>query len=452
MADQAFFAWGIKNPARLALVYQRDSLPEEDRFVPREQFELEGKNKMDTLVTGLVEWGRRAINVFDADYGRLYLKEFQKRLQTVQPVFIWSQIMRLGIAHQTVSQALYGFGMVFLGAVPAYAFPWTIAMIGGQYPEKKQAENKKYLDAKGRIGQGLRLIESGNVEAGRAQVTTGYDMLTKIYVQHRGVDLPKELRAVLAEAEAKLGIEKGSGLSQLKEIRDFYGQAARLAESLAAGDETKIRETYNSVLEQYDSSVSEELRDLNARALLAWVLKNPAFNNKENSKVTFIANWGTGITTTYFAITLFVASYGGANIQGMMGMAKLAAVFYGSLALAQFGAVDFLKKRLDRIKEHAVKVEEQRRFKNGTLEEVIVPENFSAFREMYIKERVASFRTTREVVEQEMSREGVVERLKSMHQRSLVEQSKKADARKCAAALTPMSFGRKAKIFLFGGA
>ncbi len=446
MVDQAVRAYGLQNPSDLALVFQKEAAPTEDRYDPIENITQVGEPRVDTFVAGMLSWSKNVLSLRKANYGAIYWKSFKKKFKTLQAGFILSMAARVGLAGQGFAQALTGYGYLFFLGMPGYAWPWMpITQGNDNYVEGIKAADGEFLRAKAKIAQGKRLRDV-------ALLNEGYTDLSGIYSKHNDGDLPKEFRQGLTAAEEMLSIPTEARLSELKKIENFYGQAARLKQAIDAGNEDEIRSTYDEVRGQYEAAnpgagISQAMQELNAHALLEVSLKTPPFRNRAHPMITWFWTYAASFATTYLATALFATSYGSTMSTSIfLSAVGLSAKFYAGTYFGQ-KLINKLGERIDFIRS---KDRKAKAIADGTYKEVkvIVPEAYADFRKAYIEAKAAEFKVEPKDIEASIDHK-LEEALKLRHQVELKRSS-------CAALLTsadaikPLSFGQKAKIIFRG--
>ena len=441
MQDQAVRAYGLANPAGLALVFQKEASPVESLYNPIENFTKVGTSSEDSFLNGMKVWGKNAFNLTKANYGGLFMKSFVKSLKTIQASIVLSMVARVAIAGQSIGAALSGYGYLFFLGMPGYGWPWPVINQGNDsYAEGVKESDAEFLKAKSKIAQGERVKDD-------LLRNEGYTELAAIYAKHNGADLPKEMRQALAASENFLKIPETERISENKQITEFYGQTARMMLALEKGDDSEIRETYEQVRGQYQGEVAEEMKALNAHALLEVALKNPPFRNKANAKVSWFWTYFGAISTTYMATALFATSYGGSMTPALfLSAVGVSAKFY----IGTYFGQKLITTVAGRWSEIRARDKQYRDFVSGTppVEAPKLPATYEEYRKSYVELKAAEFKVEPKDIEAVMD-QSLEDSLK-LRYASELKRTTCQDLLTSAQAVKPLSFGDKFKILLKG--
>jgi hypothetical protein len=268
MFDQVFRAYGVQLPAEMAMVYQLKSTPVETKYKPIEEIILKSEPQMESFGKTSWNWLKGASNIPEAKYGEYWLKTFVKSIKTVQSLFILSMIGRVFLGGQAWLEAIPAFAYVLVATPWAYRNLWPVLNRGNQVNEDRmEARAKAFLDAKVRLGQGLRLDDN-------AEILKGYKDLAELY-RESPTKLPESIDSLIPQMEEFLSLDSAADLNNLQE---------------------KGAETMKQVKEK-------------GLTLLDFSVGNPPFTTVSNKRFDKVMTLGFAVATTYLGTKLFVDSF-----------------------------------------------------------------------------------------------------------------------------------------------
>ncbi|MCC6277099.1 MAG: hypothetical protein IT289_04190, partial [Oligoflexia bacterium] len=299
MIDQVRI-YGINVPSSMALVYQKEAAITEDQYEPIESITLRGHLRSDGLFKGLWSWTKGAANIYEANYGGIWLRGLVKSLKTIQAGFFWAMLARVAFGGQHFAAAVPAWLYTFMWGTWQYGWLWTPINRGNQiYGERLEGLSARLSNLKSRMGQGLRLQDD-------PQLASAYMELTQLYK------------------------ESGSGWTKLFEDGVPFARA---------------------VLENPESPEAQAaLRDLRWQGQVALNITEgrPPVITQPHPRVEWATTLFGAIVTTYWATTMSVQSFR----SDINWWTKLPEVALASAALytVTYFAPQILKKITDTLK------------------------------------------------------------------------------------------------------
>lgn len=355
LSEQAYqtFLYQFIVPARMAQVYQKVTVNEDNTYTPSYQIEYSPDEKQETLNSGLSDAVYDVANFKKHGFGNIMIRDVTKRLKTIAGYFIVGMTMRSYFGEQAFNMAFAGWFLTEATAFFRYTWPWTIQnlaeMAGGDRVNEnmaalKAAQTKIFSGLKeNNRGKSQELLDEGYremVELFRTRSPQAWNGLKAILTSASGnrIDLVNQTPPPLRTLEAQLQARGYATLvaEHQKFVQNgehYYGLLAGLAQALQSNDEAgtkQYEEALRTILQQNaqesaQPELIDSIRQMNAVTLLKYAAQpgNSPIFTKQNTTVRNIAILFCAFYTTYLAVGLSVDTFN---------PAKLTAAYVGETA------------------------------------------------------------------------------------------------------------------------
>lgn len=275
--------------ARKALIYQQVKPRNSDIYEPFEYALLNSADRIEPFRKSFLNWFR-VLDPRQSDIGTTAFRSFKKSMTTLQAAWITNMVFRMGLGHQSMSDATAGFLLMTFASQWTYGFPWDY-IERGNFIEEERIEGMKM-----KFRQAMATISESAHEAdpatAAAKARHGYNAIMELFKQYN----PDAISKVHSNAT----------------FEDFFGLAAKLHMAITTGDAELIEKTKQELRTTLvNGGVGvPELEVMNAQAIYDYALQMTPIYTEAHWSTAWVSTTLFGaILTTLLAIPLSVASF-----------------------------------------------------------------------------------------------------------------------------------------------
>lgn len=272
----------------IVLTYQRLKAQAEDKYARLEDFTIKSVDKMDAWGRGLYSYLRGIIDPERADLGRIWVRKYMKRIDSIYGILTINIIGRMLISGDKISSsgdiwgsfetALLGSLLVFVAGNWVYGFWWDLLRQGaGNYEDEFKAANQRLNEARGFLSDVLR---KATAEEKKVALFEAEKILQELYPR------PPE------------NFTESIGLKLRGHSSNADQEAMKAVHERALSEESRAQNPY----------VTEELEG-RAQELLHYSTKNPPIAPRMRNFILMIGPQIAAWATTYMALYLVVDSF-----------------------------------------------------------------------------------------------------------------------------------------------
>jgi hypothetical protein len=336
--------------AAKALVFYKNPPVTEEGYLPYEtasgqMASRNAKGEIQERVQGF--WrsnieGIKALHPERSDIGAIYIKDFIRRLGTIQFSILLSYFFRMSIGNAGFEDATRGFLYSFIAGLWYFGWPWNVIFKAIEGDEEHIAAfNLEFTGAKEKIAQGIRLKDN-------ALISEGYNSLFKLLQKDKS--FPQKIE------EGMLDVEEAQLLLADTHVHTLLAAVGNYAAALETRDEAKIAQAKEGIKALYveeltDAELSQVLQ-LSAADLLDYAIHNPPQATKANPLYFKFLTWSAAVGTTILAVPMGVKSFHPEELTNsyLAGWVGISAALYGlSYLFLSKAGYGFIKEKISKI-------------------------------------------------------------------------------------------------------